>query len=780
MKQTCIPFSIALCVLLGIFSSSTFAQSIENAKVEIDFSDNRQIAGFRSDGAVKEAIGGGVTVDSRGKTATLQSGAIEVPLENVEPFLAVGIIMQHAWYEGSFLVSIKSSTDKINWTEWEKIEQMDLIEKEKDIYRSDLLFLDQEVRFVQFKVEMKKSKREFPVIKNVKLSFISPGATPQEIIEKNIEEAGQEPTGSEMHLKNADEVRAYPRPSYVNRKGWKCPQAENVSGRTLTNVTHLVLHHSAGNTTSNDFAAVVRSYWDWHVNNNGWADIGYNWLVDRNGVIYKGRAWKSSSQENVLGAHNSSKNGGTLGICYIGNYVNSTNPTSSMLNSSYKLLAFLCDKFGLKPKGTAYHASIGRTNDIIDGHKDSGGGTTCPGNIANYYSTIRNSVANLLSGSGGDEPANLSTTLAACPGGNVTFNWGNSGSGWQIHVSTSSSFHTYYLKWVSNLTSYTGPEGFVHHSNNSALGKFNEGTKYYWRIKYGSSYTSTYSFTTRTCGGQQITVLDNFESGAGHFDEEPTYSGSTYGIGTNSTLKRTTGTSHGGNASLKAVLYDKSSDNSDWRIRLLSGSGRPSDNVKFNSSGTLSFWLKTSTANRGATVQLWLDDSDGMEGTPRITVNSDGQWHKYNFSLSDFNGSSVYNGNGRLDAPKVTLDAIVLYQPNISGTWTTYFDDLEHSSGRDNSKLKQLEKEQLPVKLEHSEVKIYPTLCNESFTVEIHGSEMDGFNVVIMNTTGVKMYENKSFENLKEIDTRKLPVGVYFVNVRGSGFNKTSTIIIRK
>ena len=44
---------------------------------------------------------------------------------------------------------------------------------------------------------------------------------------------------------------------------------------------------------------------------NGWSDIGYHWLVDKYGVIHKGR------DESLTGAHVGGHNSGNIGISYI-------------------------------------------------------------------------------------------------------------------------------------------------------------------------------------------------------------------------------------------------------------------------------------------------------------------------------------------------------------------------------------------------------------------------------------------------------------------------------
>jgi N-acetyl-anhydromuramyl-L-alanine amidase AmpD len=52
----------------------------------------------------------------------------------------------------------------------------------------------------------------------------------------------------------------------------------------------------------------------WHVDRNGWSDIGYHWLIDRNGQGVQGREWTRQ------GAHVRGHNRGTIGICLIGGH----------------------------------------------------------------------------------------------------------------------------------------------------------------------------------------------------------------------------------------------------------------------------------------------------------------------------------------------------------------------------------------------------------------------------------------------------------------------------
>lgn len=68
----------------------------------------------------------------------------------------------------------------------------------------------------------------------------------------------------------------------------------------------------AGNTFAQRFAEIRR----WHVQDRGWKDIGYHWVIDRDGAIMPGR------KETVIGAHTAddNKNRGTIGICLLGGH----------------------------------------------------------------------------------------------------------------------------------------------------------------------------------------------------------------------------------------------------------------------------------------------------------------------------------------------------------------------------------------------------------------------------------------------------------------------------
>lgn len=171
-----------------------------------------------------------------------------------------------------------------------------------------------------------------------------------------------------------------------------CPENSSPS---FTDPSHLIVHHSAGHTTSSDFPAVIRYYWDLHVNNRGWSDIGYNWLIDANGVIYQGR--KSGN----IGAHFSCMNTYTVGICMIGNFQTAT-PTPEALQSLYKLLRSESCQHNIRVDIQGYHTPSQLDLNHISAHRDGNpstsptscaSGTVCPGtNLYNLLPTFDDSV----------------------------------------------------------------------------------------------------------------------------------------------------------------------------------------------------------------------------------------------------------------------------------------------------------------------------------------------------------------------------------------------------
>lgn len=126
--------------------------------------------------------------------------------------------------------------------------------------------------------------------------------------------------------------------------------AKPLSKRNSTDL--LILHHSGTTTCTPDGVHSA------HVG-NGWAGIGYHYLVRKDGTIYRGRP------EDTVGAHAYGANSHSIGICFEGNYQVEQSMPAAQLAAGQALVADIKRRWGITK---------------VIGHKDVTGSTTdCPG-----------------------------------------------------------------------------------------------------------------------------------------------------------------------------------------------------------------------------------------------------------------------------------------------------------------------------------------------------------------------------------------------------------------
>jgi len=184
--------------------------------------------------------------------------------------------------------------------------------------------------------------------------------------------------------KSAPKAGACPAyPSVITRAVWLDPYyTQPAYTPSVISSHHIVIHHGASPNTYTDGAAVVRSYWNYHVNSNGWSDIGYNYLTDKDGNIYKGRMNSDPQNQDCRGAHAGASNNESIGINFLGNS-DVTLPTEAQLDATADLLGWWFNDRGFDPSSSSnITLQSGGTSSIsrICGHKDVNiGGTSCPG-----------------------------------------------------------------------------------------------------------------------------------------------------------------------------------------------------------------------------------------------------------------------------------------------------------------------------------------------------------------------------------------------------------------
>lgn len=96
----------------------------------------------------------------------------------------------------------------------------------------------------------------------------------------------------------------------------------------------IIVHHTVTGTDFADPAVQVRAIYNYHAIDQGWGDVGYNYLIDWLGNVYEGRY----GGPGVIGAHAARFNRGSIGIAFMGTFM-STNPTPAAMAAFDRLVA---------------------------------------------------------------------------------------------------------------------------------------------------------------------------------------------------------------------------------------------------------------------------------------------------------------------------------------------------------------------------------------------------------------------------------------------------------
>ena len=96
----------------------------------------------------------------------------------------------------------------------------------------------------------------------------------------------------------------------ISKSQW-VGKAPKIKTNSNNNLGYVVIHHSDGAYCCKQQMRSMQSY---HMNDIGWADIGYNFGIGGDGNIYEGRGF------GLVGAHATNWNSKALGIMFIGNY----------------------------------------------------------------------------------------------------------------------------------------------------------------------------------------------------------------------------------------------------------------------------------------------------------------------------------------------------------------------------------------------------------------------------------------------------------------------------
>jgi len=188
------------------------------------------------------------------------------------------------------------------------------------------------------------------------------------------------------------------RPPIITRAQWGADESLRRGSTSYSDTIKVAfVHHvvSTNNYTPAQAAQQMRNIYSWFTEGIQVNDFGYNFMVDRFGRLYEGRA--GGIDKAVVGAHTSGFNAESFAVSFLGNAdtLNPDAPTKEkILDSISDLIAWKFELHDVNPLGSAVLTSAGPgpgqgttsmywpgekvTSKTIAGHGDIGS-TSCPG-----------------------------------------------------------------------------------------------------------------------------------------------------------------------------------------------------------------------------------------------------------------------------------------------------------------------------------------------------------------------------------------------------------------
>jgi hypothetical protein len=168
-----------------------------------------------------------------------------------------------------------------------------------------------------------------------------------------------------------------PRPKIYSRKQWGADERmRDKSSLHFGEVHGGFVHHTvnANGYRRAQVPALIRGIYAYHTQSRGWSDIGYNFLVDRFGRIWEGRA--GGVARPVVGAHTLGYNDDSFAMSAIGNF-ETRRPSTAIVRAFGRLFAWKLGLHGV-PAGAKHVWITKKYFHAINGHRDAGQ-TACPG-----------------------------------------------------------------------------------------------------------------------------------------------------------------------------------------------------------------------------------------------------------------------------------------------------------------------------------------------------------------------------------------------------------------
>ena len=238
------------------------------------------------------------------------------PQQSTKPFRAVGLSWLHDPALTSLTAQVRVRTDG-QWSDWQELDSTDEGTDggtdggnvpQRD--GTDPLWVDH-ADGVQVHIEQ--------------IAGAAPSDLRVDLIDPGTSSADADPTGATTLAGAAVAHADTSQPTIITRAQWGADESIRLKAcsggpESAGALKVAFVHHTVTSNTYNpdDVPAIIRSIYAYHVQGEGWCDIGYNFLVDKYGRIFEGRY--GGVQNAILGAHTGGFNTGSFGVAMIGEY----------------------------------------------------------------------------------------------------------------------------------------------------------------------------------------------------------------------------------------------------------------------------------------------------------------------------------------------------------------------------------------------------------------------------------------------------------------------------
>lgn len=184
------------------------------------------------------------------------------------------------------------------------------------------------------------------------------------------------------------------RPPIISRAQWGADESKvEDPSEYIEKIDAVFIHHTVGSNSYScaQSASLVRGVMAYHIDTEGWNDLGYNFLVDKCGQVFEGRS--GGVDLPVKGAHTYGFNSYSTGIAFLGDFEGVDGhtvgkPTRAALEAAARVAAWKLGQYGGNPTGKVTLEAGGDTGvwktgdlatlNVISGHRDAFA-TACPG-----------------------------------------------------------------------------------------------------------------------------------------------------------------------------------------------------------------------------------------------------------------------------------------------------------------------------------------------------------------------------------------------------------------